>query len=182
LAGRLFEKRNRPVSRIHVCSLSRIADVTEAAGARSLVTLVNRDIRVSRPSAITPERHLHVAISDICEAVDGHILANDNHVQSLIQFVRAWDQSQPIVIHCYAGVSRSTAAAYITACALKSDTDEAAIAQQLRRASPTATPNAHLVALADRILGRDGRMSAAIKQIGRGADCFEAEPFVLELD
>ena len=170
------------MSRIHVCSLSRIADVTEATGARSLVTLVNRDIRVSRPSAITPERHLHVAISDICEAVDGHILANDNHVQSLIHFVRAWDQSQPIVIHCYAGVSRSTAAAYITSCALKSDTDEAAIAQQLRRASPTATPNAHLVALADRILARNGRMSAAIKQIGRGADCFEAEPFVLELD
>ena len=91
-------------------------------------------------------------------------------------------RAEPIVIHCYAGVSRSTAAAYITACALKSDADEAAIAQQLRRASPTATPNAHLVALADRILARDGRMSAAIKQIGRGADCFEAEPFVLELD
>ncbi|HEY1736047.1 MAG TPA: protein tyrosine phosphatase, partial [Methylovirgula sp.] len=36
--------------------------------------------------------------------------------------------------------------------------------------------------LADRILARNGRMSAAIKQIGRGADCFEAEPFVLELD
>src|ERR1700722_11699625 len=173
-----FEKRNRLVPRIHVCSLSRIADVTEATGARSLVTLVNRDIRVSRPSAIAPERHLHVAISDICEAVDGHILANDNHIQSLIHFVRAWDQSQPIVIHCYAGVSRSTAAAYITACALKPGADEAAIAQQLRRASPTATPNAHLVALADRILARDGRMSAAIKQLGRGADCFEAEPFV----
>jgi predicted protein tyrosine phosphatase len=165
-----FEKRNRLVPRIHVCSLSRIADINEATGARSLVTL------------ITPERHLHVAISDICEAVDGHILANDNHVQSLIHFVRAWDQSQPIVIHCYAGVSRSTAAAYITSCALKPGADEAAIAQQLRRASPTATPNAHLVALADRILARNGRMSAAIKQIGRGADCFEAEPFVLELD
>ncbi len=168
--------------RIHVCSLSRIADVTEATGAKSLVTLVNNNIRVSRPSAIAPERHLHVAISDICEAMEGHILAEEDHVQSLIHFVRAWDRADPIVIHCYAGVSRSTAAAYITACALKSDVDEASIAQQLRRASPTATPNMHLVALADRILARDGRMSAAIKQIGRGADCFEAEPFVLELD
>jgi predicted protein tyrosine phosphatase len=177
-----FEKRNRLVPRIHVCSLSRIADVTETTGARSLVTLVNHNIRVSRPAAIAPERHLHVAISDICEAVDGHILADDDHVQSLIHFVRAWDRSEPIVIHCYAGVSRSTAAAYIAACALKSGADEASIAQQLRHASPTATPNAHLVALADRIMARDGRMSAAIKQIGRGADCFEAEPFVLELD
>ncbi|MEJ0052742.1 MAG: protein-tyrosine phosphatase family protein [Methylovirgula sp.] len=168
--------------RIHVCSLSRIADLTEATGAKSLVTLVNNNIRVSRPSAIAPERHLHVAISDICEAMEGHILAEEDHVQSLIHFVRAWDRAEPIVIHCYAGVSRSTAAAYITACALKSDVDETSLAQQLRRASPTATPNMHLVALADRILARDGRMSAAIKQIGRGADCFEAEPFVLELD
>ncbi len=168
--------------RIHVCSLSRIAAVTEATGARSLVTLVNNNIRVSRPSGIAPDRHLHVAISDICEPMVGHILADEDHVQSLIHFVRAWDRSEPIVIHCYAGVSRSTAAAYIAACALKSDADEASLAQQLRRASPTATPNAHLVALADRILARDGRMSAAIKEIGRGADCFEAEPFILEID
>lgn len=168
--------------RIHVCSLSRIADVTEATGARSLVTLINHDTAVSRPAAIAPERHLHVGISDICEAMEGHVLADDDHVNSLIDFVRAWDRSEPIVIHCYAGVSRSTAAAYITACALQSGEDEAAIARRLRRASPTATPNAHLVALADRILARGGRMNAAIKQIGRGVDCFEAEPFVLELD
>jgi predicted protein tyrosine phosphatase len=180
--GPLQIDKEGPLSRIHVCALSRIADITEATGARSMVTLINRNTIVSRPAAIAADRHLHVAISDICEAMDGHILADETHVHRLIDFVRTWDRAEPIVIHCYAGVSRSTAAAYITACALKSGADEAAIAQQLRRASPTATPNAHLVALADRILGRDGRMNAAIKQIGRGADCFEAEPFVLELD
>jgi predicted protein tyrosine phosphatase len=174
--------RNRPVPRIHVCSLSRIADVTQATGARSLVTLINRETQVPRPPAIAPERHLHVAISDICEAMDGHVLADENDVRRLIEFVRGWDRAEPIVIHCYAGVSRSTAAAYITACALQSDADEGAIAQRLRHASPTATPNAHLVALADRLLGRKGRMNVAIRQIGRGVDCFEAEPFILELN
>lgn len=166
--------------RLHVCSLFRIAEITEATGARSLVTLINRDTPVARPRAIAPERHLHVAISDICEATEGHVLADTSHVESLIHFIRAWDQAEPLVIHCFAGVSRSTAAAYITACAL-SPRDESEIARRLRRASPTATPNAHLVGLADRILGRDGRMSAAIKSIGRGADCLEAEPFALEL-
>jgi hypothetical protein len=47
--------------------------------------------------------------------------------------------------------------------------------------SPTATPNRRLVALADRRLGREGRMAAAIAAIGRGADCFEGAPFALEL-
>jgi predicted protein tyrosine phosphatase len=168
------------VPRLHVCSLFRIAEITEATGAKSLVTLINRDTPVERPRAITAERHLHVAISDICEATEGHVLADAGHVESLIDFVRAWDRAEPLVIHCFAGVSRSTAAAYITACAL-SPSNESEIARRLRRASPTATPNAHLVGLADRILGRDGRMSAAIKAIGRGADCIEAEPFALEL-
>ncbi|WP_297296866.1 protein tyrosine phosphatase [uncultured Methylovirgula sp.] len=168
--------------RLHVCSLFRISEITEATGAKSLVTLINRDIHVERPPAIAPERHLHVAISDICEATEGHVLADAGHVETLIDFVRAWDRAQPLVIHCFAGVSRSTAAAYITACALSPDTRESEIARRLRHASPTATPNAHLVGLADRILARGGRMSAAIKQIGRGADCIEAEPFALDLN
>jgi predicted protein tyrosine phosphatase len=170
------------VPRIHVCSLFQIADVTEATGGRSLITLINQGVYVDRPAAIAPERHLQVAISDVCEAMEGHILADSEHVQTLIDFVRAWDRAEPLVIHCFAGVSRSTAGAYIAACALNPQADEAEIARRLRRASPTATPNAHLVTLADQALGRDGRMIAAIKEIGRGADCMEAEPFALELD
>ena len=59
-----------------------------------------------------------------------------------------------MLIHCFAGVSRSTAAAFIAACALAPNRDEATIARALRAASPTATPNARLVALADAALGR----------------------------
>jgi predicted protein tyrosine phosphatase len=55
------------------------------------------------------------------------------------------------------------------------------LAQALRRASPTATPNRRLVALADDRLGRQGRMIAAITAIGRGADCYEGAPFALEI-
>lgn len=168
--------------RIHVCSLFRIADVAQATGAKSLVTLINSGTSVERPPTITPERHLFVAISDVCEETEGHILAGANHIGSLIDFVQAWDRAEPILIHCFAGVSRSTAGAYIAACALNPDADETAVAQRLRRASPTATPNAHLVALADRVLHRSGRMVAAIKHIGRGADCLEGEPFALELN
>ena len=41
--------------------------------------------------------------------------------------------------------------------------------------------NRLLVAVADALLGRDGRMIAAIEAIGRGEDCFEGVPFALEL-
>ena len=75
-----------------------------------------------------------------------------------------------MVIHCYAGISRSTAAAFIASCALAPDHDEAEIAKRLRTASPSATPNSRLVAVADHLLCRDGRMIAAVAGIGRGED------------
>jgi predicted protein tyrosine phosphatase len=167
--------------RIHVCSLARIAGMTETTGARSLVTLINKGTRVDRPAAIAAENHLFVAISDITSDMEGQILPGDAHVRTLLEFVQRWDRDAPILIHCFAGVSRSTAAAFITACALRPDRAEDAIAQSIRAASPTATPNARLVALADTMLGRSGRMIAAVERIGRGQDCMEGIPFALDL-
>jgi predicted protein tyrosine phosphatase len=167
--------------RIHVCSLARIADAVESTGARSLVTLLSPGTLVARPALIEPDRHLHIAMSDIVEPIEGQVLPDETHVRALLDFVAEWDRAEPLLIHCFAGVSRSTAAAFIAACALNPDLAETTIAQRIRAASPTATPNARMVAIADEILGREGRMTAAARAIGRGVDCFEGVPFALEL-
>jgi predicted protein tyrosine phosphatase len=167
--------------RIHVCSLALIGETVEETGARSLVTLLNSGTRVVRPKPIAPERHLYIGVADIVEDAPGHILPADSHVRELLDFVGSWDRAAPLLIHCFAGVSRSTAAAFISVCALAPRRDEAEIAQALRAASPTATPNPRLVALADAVLGRAGRMSRAIEEIGRGQECFEGAPFALEI-
>jgi predicted protein tyrosine phosphatase len=167
--------------RIHVCPLARIGETVAATGARSLVTLLNPGTPVERPAAIRAERHLYIAVGDIVAETPGHILPDETHVAALLDFVGGWDRAEPLLIHCYAGVSRSTAAAFIAACALAPARDEGEIARALRAASPTATPNARLVALADAALGRGGRMNDAVAAIGRGAECFEGEPFALAL-
>jgi predicted protein tyrosine phosphatase len=167
--------------RLHVCSLALVAETVTKTGARSLVTLLSPGTAVERPVAIHPTRHLHLAVSDIIEAAPGHVLPEAAHLDELMRFVRDWDRAQPMLIHCFAGVSRSTAAAYIAACLLAPRRDELTIARALRSASPTASPNPRLVALADRALGRSGRMNEAIAEIGRGRDCFEGVPFALEL-
>ena len=169
------------MSQIHVCPLSKIPATVRASGARSMLTLINEGTRVLRPKQIEAERHLFVAMSDIVLAEDGHILPAQVHVEEILAFVRGWDRQAPMVIHCWAGVSRSTAAAYIAACALDPTRDEAELAQTLRANSPTATPNTLMVEVADRLLARDGRMIAAISAIGRGAECFEGVPFALDL-
>jgi predicted protein tyrosine phosphatase len=167
--------------RLHVCSLAVVAETVARTGARSLVTLLSPGTDIEWPIGITPERHLYLAVSDIVEPTPGQVLPEAAHLDELLRFVHAWDRAAPMLIHCFAGVSRSTAAAYIAACALKPDRDEFAIAQALRTASPTASPNARLVALGDDALRRRGRMSEAIAAIGRGETCFEGAPFTLEL-
>ena len=166
---------------VHVCPLSQVANTVSKAGASHLVTLINEGTPVERPPVIRAENHLLLGVNDIVEDTDGLITPGADHVEELLNFIRRWDRSSPIVIHCYAGVSRSTAAAFITVCALRPDRDEMEIAQQLRWESPAATPNARIVAHGDELLKREGRLSAAIKHIGRGEFAFENEPFSLSL-
>jgi predicted protein tyrosine phosphatase len=167
--------------RLHVCSLSLIGEVVTRTGARSLVSLLSPGTEVERPIDIKPERHLYLAMSDIVAPMPGQVMPDTSHLEDLLAFIDGWDRTEPMLIHCFAGVSRSTAAAFIGACALAPDRDEFAIARALRVASSTASPNARLVALADDALGRHGRMNAAIAAIGRGETCFEGAPFTLEL-
>ena len=167
---------------IHVCSLARLHETVEETGALHVVTLLKDTDRVERPKSIAAANHLILGMDDISTPMDGYIIPADDHVDRLITFVRGWDRAKPMVVHCFAGISRSTAGAYVAACALNPDRDEMAIARELRRASATATPNIRIVSLADRMLGRDGRMVAAIDSIGRGDMAYEAMPFRLDLE
>src|SRR6202162_3297505 len=138
---------------IHVCSLARLHETVEQTGARHVVTLLKDVDLVQRPGGIMSENHLILGMDDITGPLEGYIAPADEHVAKLLDFVRGWDRAAPLVMHCYAGISRSTAGAYVAACALNPHRDEAAIAKALRRASLTATPNTRIVELADRLLG-----------------------------
>jgi predicted protein tyrosine phosphatase len=166
---------------IHVCSLARLNETVHETGARHLVSLIGDEAGVYRPSGIRPENHLWLRLHDIAAPLDGHIAPDEAHVAELLSFVRRWDRCAPLVVHCFAGISRSTASAYASVCALSPHRDEESVAQALRRASPTATPNIRIVSLADRLLERKGRMIAAVEAIGRGALAAEGMPFRLEL-
>lgn len=167
---------------IHVCSLARLHETVEDTGARHVVSLIGDEARLERPSSIVPENHLWLRLHDISAPLEGYIMPGEAHVSDLLNFVRSWDRRAPLVVHCYMGISRSTASAFASVCALNPSRGEDSIAQALRRASPTATPNIRIVSLADRLLGRNGRMVAAIETIGRGDLTAEAAPFRLDLE
>jgi predicted protein tyrosine phosphatase len=166
---------------IHVCSLSRLQETVASTGARHVVSLLGREDNLSRPATILPENHLWLQVHDISAPLEGYVTPETEHVEQLILFVRRWRRDTPLVVHCYAGISRSTAAAFVSVCALNPQSEERTIASALRRASPTATPNLRIVALADRLLERDGRMIEAVEEIGPGTIAAEALPFRLDV-
>jgi len=167
---------------LHVCPLSRLSDTITSIRPSHVVSLMGVGAQIERPASIAPERHLFIGVSDIVEPMEGHLLAAPEHMERLLAFVLAWDRKSPLLFHCWAGISRSTAAAFIAACALTPERDEAELACTLREAAPSATPNARFVALADDLLARQGRMVNAIRAIGRGAEAMEGTPFMLQLN
>jgi predicted protein tyrosine phosphatase len=127
-----------------------------------------------------PEARLILAFNDLTTASPGYVAPNESIAGAIIDFGRACGPDDEVLIHCWMGVSRSPAAAFIVACA-RAQGEERAIADSLRRASRTATPNRLLVSLADDLMRRGGRMVDAIDRIGAGAGGDPA-PFLLPLD
>lgn len=166
---------------IYVCPLSRASQLARDKNASHVVSLLDPGTPFPVVQNVGP-RHLCVEVHDIEQHIDGLDPLCDLRIKRILEFVSAWDRTQPLLVHCYAGISRSTATAFITACAQNPDADEEEIALALRGASPSASPNRRFIALADAELGRSGRMSRAIDRIGRGAswwDIGEAAPFAL---
>lgn len=166
---------------IHVCSLARMPATVHETGASHIVTLLRLTDRAKRPAHIAEQNHLILGLDDIAEAVDGQVLPGDEHVARLLAFTQSWDRKAPMVVHCFAGISRSTAAAFTIACLRNPNRDEMSIARAIRDASPTAMPNTRIVAIADRLLERNGRMVRAVEALGRGTEAMEGHPFRLDL-
>ena len=167
---------------LHVCSLAALPDTVRATGASHVVTVMANVDQVQRPVSVLPANHLKVAIDDITEQMDGFVVPSEQHIETVLAFVRGWDRNAPMVVHCYAGISRSTASAFAAVCALNPHRDEISIARQIRAASPIASPNRLIVSLADKVLGREGRMLRALDEMGPGSMMVEGRPFRLDLD
>ncbi len=163
---------------IYVTSLANLDDAIARLKPGRLMSLMPSDdvaAQVTRPDHLDPDHHLVVGIHDITEVIPGLVAPEVAHVAAIIAFAEDWAQahrsgeSGPMVVHCLMGISRSGAAAYIALCALSEPGQEAAIARALRDAGPHIQPNLLMVQIADELLERDGRMAAAIEDLGWGS-------------
>jgi len=166
---------------IIVSPLSHLEQLIADRQPSHLLTLVSPDTDLAVPTGIDPTRHLTLRFHDLPVAMDGYVAPTRATITAIFDFFTAWDRAKPLLVHCLAGVSRSTAAAYILSCKAAPAGREAELALALRRASPSATPNRMMVDIADGLLQRGGRMVNAVAAMGYGAACTEAAPFEITL-
>ena len=152
-----------------------------AHGAKRAISILSPDTPHPDFPALADGQHLRLTFHDVNADGGGLEGPKMRDAERLVHFITEWDRTAPLLIHCWAGISRSTAAAYSAACLLRADEDEDDLARELREASPSATPNRLIVSQVDQILGRQGRMVRAVERIGRGADAFEGRSFTLPI-
>jgi predicted protein tyrosine phosphatase len=165
---------------IIVCPLHAAPSLVKSSKASHAISLLSPETPWPEFPTLLPERHLRLSLHDIAVALPGMNAPHMNDAQKLVRFIEDWDRVAPMLIHCWAGISRSTASAYTAMCMMR-DEPEDDLAWELRTASPSATPNPLLISHVDTLLGRKGRMVEAIKAIGRGEEAFEGKPFEIKI-
>ena len=168
------------MSQLLISPFSAIEEAVRRHHPSHLLTLMVEPF-VPTPEGIHPERHLRLGVHDIVEPAEGSVAPDMSHVAGMLSFAQGWDRTQPFLVHCWAGISRSTAAAYILLCDLHGPGHEDRIARGLRFHAPHAQPNRLMIRHADRLLAREGRMIAAVEAMGEARPAWEAEIVELPL-
>ncbi len=105
---------------------------------------------------------------DIIEPLSGKIAPERSDVEQIARFGEDLARSGHsrndghLLVHCHMGISRSTAAMLTLLAQTHPEESEASLYARLRRIRPQSWPNSRMVAFADDLLGRGGRLSAEL--------------------
>jgi predicted protein tyrosine phosphatase len=108
---------------------------------------------------------------DIIQPMGSMILPEPKDVEAVLKF---GDElvAEPTVtadahllVHCHMGVSRSTAAMTTLLCQLHPEADEDAVLSHLHSIRPQIWPNSRMIGFADVLLGKGGRLNAALGRL-----------------
>ncbi len=152
--------------RILVTPLSALEDAIASHRPSHIVTLLSPEHMIETPAGFAADRHLKLGVNDVADEAAGDHPPARAHIERLLAFSRDWDARAPLLIHCWAGISRSMASAYTVLCDRLGPGRELEIAMAIRRRAAHANPNTLLVRHADEALGRSGRMTAALAAMG----------------
>jgi len=145
---------------LRVCAEPDIAACAGALRPTHIVSLIP-STEAAAAARATGATHHRLPIPDVERAADAPWALDT--ARALLTLGAALGPEDRVLIHCWAGVSRSTAAALLLDLAgapITPSAIDAAVARLLE-ARPGALPNGSLLGAADALLGLPGSLSAA---------------------
>jgi predicted protein tyrosine phosphatase len=130
--------------------------------------------------AFNSDRRLELRFHDVIEAGSGYIAPESRDVEQLLAFGRDLTEARGthLLVHCHAGVSRSTAAATLILAQMHPDRPAEEALLTVVRQRPRAWPNLRILELGDALLGRRGQIINAVRAHYRRF--LEREPWMIE--
>jgi predicted protein tyrosine phosphatase len=175
----LFSRRLVPFQ-VTICGIDELGFHCEAGVSHVLSIL---DPGAPEPEAFTafdPHRRLELRFHDVIEVGSGWVAPESCDIEQLLAFGRDLTEARGthLLVHCHAGVSRSTAAATLILAQTRPDrpADEALLTVVRQR--PRAWPNLRILELGDALLGRRGQIVHAARSHYRRM--LEREPWMIE--
>lgn len=120
------ERRGRWVAVYHPSSIQGIISITDGY-----------DVRFRNPCPI-----LRLKFEDNTGPTS---LISEDHARQIVEFARSLPANSNLLVHCFAGVSRSSAAAMIAIMATHPELEPSEVEDRLRKVFPKIIPNEVLV-------------------------------------
>ncbi|HTH17666.1 MAG TPA: protein-tyrosine-phosphatase [Magnetospirillum sp.] len=150
--------------RLTICGLAELC-LHGAAGVTDVLTILDPGWPDPEDFAVWPaHRRTTLRFHDIVTERDGMAPPQVAHVRAILE----WGQDavdgevNHLLVHCHMGISRSTAAAAMLM-AQHNDGREEEVFAEIRRIRPSAWPNSRMLAMADGLMGRGGRLVEAMR-------------------
>ena len=175
----LFSKRLAPFQ-VTICGIDELGFHWEAGVTHVLSILDPGWPEPEALGAFDAHRRLELRFHDVIEAGPGWIAPERLDVEQLLSFGRDLTESRGthLLVHCHAGVSRSTAAATLILAQARPDRPADEVLQAVVRQRSHAWPNLRILELGDALLDRRGEIVDAARAIYRRR--LEREPWMIE--
>lgn len=150
-----------------ICGLTELCEFRNSAVTHVLSILDPGHPEPADFAAYGPHKRLTLRFDDIIAPAAGLLPPERHHIGALLEFGKGLaaaggDPLGHLLVHCHLGVSRSTASMTVLLAEARPEVDEDALFAHIREIRPQAWPNSRMIALADELLGRDGRLVAAL--------------------
>jgi predicted protein tyrosine phosphatase len=157
--------------RITVCGIEELAGHCET-GASHVLSILDPDYPVPEAFGRFGEhRKLELRFHDVIDERESNEPPRQQDVTQLLAFGRDLMHESPkdahLLVHCHAGISRSTASMALILAQALPDLPPRAILQEVLRIRPKAWPNLRIVEIGDKMLDRDGQIVSAAIEVYR---------------